>query len=445
MQTQKNYKNVGMQILVPNNSVEPFNTVFSGSPELSSSCNLEGCSTELERVAIDRIPATSKSGKPLMPCKPAKARKLIESGKAVKKWSKLGVFCIQLTFDPTSELNKNQKVVLGIDPGSKFDGYAITTKTVNLTGMSELPSGIAKKLETRRVMRKARRYRNTRQRQKRFDNRSRERFIAPSQKAKVEFRLKIIRELCKLYPVTDFAVEDVRFNHYEKRWGKHFSTVEIGKNQLYSELRKTGELHTFKGHQTKEERERLGLKKTSKKDKRDPESHATDAVALASLVNPAEVISMYPFYVWKRYQNRRRQLHKLEPERSGKRRREGGTNAIQPFKKNDVVIYEGKLARAGGFMKDRISLHQYNLYNKRFTQSGIANKCQRLFNQRIMFDIQGGGVRFLAVTQNGASATPAPHEIQMTSEKCGETVNLGDFADQDVEFQECPSGRCPVI
>jgi len=34
---------------------------------------------------------------------------------------------------------------------------------------------------------------------------------------------------------------------------------------------------------------------------------------------------------------------------------------------------------------------------------------------------------------------------QYICEKCGETYKLGDFADQDVEFQECAGGRCGVI
>ncbi len=387
MQTQKSYKNVGMQTLVPNNSAEPFNATFSEA-ELSFFSNSEGCSTELERVAINRIPVLSKNGTPLMPCKPAKARKLLESGKAIKKWSKLGIFYIQLTFDPTSEPNKNQKVVLGIDPGSKFDGYAVTTEIVNLTGMSELPSGIADKLETRRRMRRARRYRNTRHRPCRFDNRNREGFIAPSQRAKVEFRLKIVKELCKLYPATDFAVEDVRFNHYEKRWGKHFSTVEIGKTILYTELQKIGTLHFFNGYETKETREKLSLKKSSKKESRKPESHATDAIALAFMVKPIKVTSIYPFYVWKRYQNAKRQLHRLEPDTDGIRRRYGGSNSLNPFKKNDVVRFKGELARVGGFMDKKISLHNYNLNNKRFTQNATLDNCYRLFNQRIMFEVE---------------------------------------------------------
>ena len=35
-----------------------------------------------------------------MPCKPGKARKLLRIGKASKKRNKLGIFYLQLTFDP---------------------------------------------------------------------------------------------------------------------------------------------------------------------------------------------------------------------------------------------------------------------------------------------------------------------------------------------------------
>jgi hypothetical protein len=203
MQTQKNYKNVGIHTLVPNSSLEPFNSTLGvKSLKLSSSCILEGCSTVAGQTAIGKIPVLSKDGKLLMPCSYTKARKLLNKGKAVKKWSKLGVFYIQLTFNPLSELNKNQQVVIGIDPGSKFDGYTVTSKVVNLTGMAELPTGISEKLEQRRTMRRARRFRNCRRRPARFDNRNKDGFIAPSVKAKINFRLKIVKELSKIYPVT---------------------------------------------------------------------------------------------------------------------------------------------------------------------------------------------------------------------------------------------------
>ena len=386
MQKQKNYKNAGTQILIPDNSVEPFNTMSSGNTGLSSSSNLEGCETILEKIAINRVPVQNKSGKPLMPCKPTKARKLLRDGKAVKKWSKLGIFYIQLCFDPESEQNKNQTVVLGLDPGSKFDGYSVTSKTVNVTGMSELPSGIADKLETRRTMRRARRYRNCPRREKRFDNRNRGGFIAPSQKAKVDFRLKIVTELCKLYPVTDFVVEDVRFNHYKKQWGKHFSTVEIGKAFVYEELRKLGNLILKDGFETSIRRKELGLRKGSKKKEREPESHATDAIALASFAKDLDSVAVPLFYVWKRYQNSRRQLHRFKPNKKGIRTRYGGSDSLSGFKKNDVVIHQGELVRIGGYMGNRMSLHEFDLDNKRFTQSGNPIDCIKLFNQKVMFE-----------------------------------------------------------
>ncbi len=407
MQTQKNYKNVGMHILVPNNSVEPLNTTFGGNTELSSSCSLEGCSTELEKAVISRVPVISKSNKQLMPCKPAKARKLLRDGKAEGKWSKMGIFYIQLAFDPQSELNRDQKITVGIDPGSKFDGYAVTSKVVNVTGMSELPARIADKLETRRTMRRARRFRNTRRRMSRFDNRNKDGFISPSQKAKVDFRLKIIKELCKLFPCTDFVVEDVRFNHFKKRYGKHFSTVEIGKTLFYKELKTLGNVILIDGTETKKRREELGLKKSSKKNKREPESHATDAIALASIVNGLEALSIYPFYVWKRYQNSRRQLHKFEPDKTGKRRREGGTNSLSGFKKNDVVVYQRELARVGGYMNNRLSLHEYDIGNKRFTQNGKAEDCHKLCNQKIMFE------RIVKVGHDSSMQSIAGHPLPM--------------------------------
>jgi hypothetical protein len=55
-------------------------------------------------AAIGRIPVVSASGKHLMPCKPAKARKLLEAGKAVERRSEDGCFYIQLKFDPSSPI-----------------------------------------------------------------------------------------------------------------------------------------------------------------------------------------------------------------------------------------------------------------------------------------------------------------------------------------------------
>jgi len=274
---------------------------------------------------------------------------------------------------------------LSIDPGSKWDGVAvISEKGVLTSGMLVLPSKVAEKLEQRRQMRRARRYRKTPRRAKRFDNRRRpDGWIAPSQKAKVDFRTKIVDELCKLYPVNRFAVEDVRFNHYKKRWGKHFSTVEIGKTKFYQHLEKVGGLSLYDGVETSNQREKLGLPKNPIKRELSWDTHAVDAIAIGCAELGCE--NPYPpeFWVWKRFEYARRQLRRLEPDKSGIRRRYGGSWSIPPFKKADVVLWHGRLARVGGFMDSKVSLHSFGLRNKRFTQNASPDECTGLFNQQI--------------------------------------------------------------
>lgn len=86
---------------------------------------------------MQRVPVLHKDGTPLMPCKPAKARKLIRDGKAVKHWTREGSFYIQLKFETSKH---TQPMCLGIDPGAKFDGYAVLTdKEIVTSAMAILP------------------------------------------------------------------------------------------------------------------------------------------------------------------------------------------------------------------------------------------------------------------------------------------------------------------
>lgn len=380
------YKNGRVRDLALPTSAEPLNAMADRRINPSLPCNDEGHSNpDWGETGIGKVPVISANGKPLMPCRPSKARKLLAKGLAEKHWSKLGIYYIRLKFEPKSELNKDQEVCLAVDTGSKWDGVAAISKEGVLTsGMLVLPSKVAEKLEQRRQMRRARRYRKTPRRARRFDNRrGSQGRVAPSQKAKVDFRVKVVDELCKLYPVSKFAVEDVRFNHYKKRWGKYFSTVEIGKAKFYQHLRKLGKLALFTGVETAKLREELGLQKNPIKRELSWDTHAVDAIAIGCAEIKCE--NPYPpeFWVWKRFEYARRQLHRLEPSKGGARRRYGDSWSIPPFKKADVVLWHGKLARVGGFMDGQISLHTYGLNNKRFTQKANPNECTRLFNQQI--------------------------------------------------------------
>jgi len=380
------YKNGRLQDLDLPSSPEPLNGTVTENGSLSLPCNVEGHETLTGEPVIGRIPVVSADGTPLMPCRPSKARKLLERGLAEKHWNKLGQFYLQLKFQPKLDLNVNQQVCLAVDPGSKWDGIAvISTKGVLTCGMLVLPSKVAEKLTQRRQMRRARRYRKTPRRAKRFDNRRRrDGWIAPSQKTKVDFRTKIVDELCHLYPVSRFAVEDVRFNHYKKRWGKHFSTVEIGKAEFYKHLRTLGELTLYTGVETATLRKRFSLSKNPVKKELTWTTHAVDAIAVGSA--DVRCVNPYPpeFWVWKRLEYARRQLYRLEPDKGGVRRRYGGSWSIPPFRKGDVVLWHDRLARVGGFMDGHgISLHSFGLKNKRFTQAANPSKCVRLFNQHV--------------------------------------------------------------
>jgi hypothetical protein len=249
--------------------------------------------------------------------------------------------------------------------------------------MLELPTNIADKLTQRRQLRRNRRYRKCRCRPARFDNRRKpEGWVAPSQRAKVDFRLKIIAELCKLYPVTDFAVEDVRFNHYTKRWGRFFSTVEVGKAQLYGVLQSMGHLQLYEGWQTEETRGQLDLKKCSSKSRRCVESHAVDALALCYRGLATQDLTAPEFWVFKRPHLRRRSLHLQTPQKGGVRRVHGGTVALG-IPKNTVCLWRGGLYRTGGSTQGRLSLHDLSLEAKRVTQRARLEDLSLLYHQAI--------------------------------------------------------------
>jgi hypothetical protein len=132
-------------------------------------------------------------GKPLTPTTPAKARKLLAAGVAKRVWSKFGTFGIQMKEDTRQE---TPLTTLGYDPGSKFEGHAVVCDQENILLVKvDLPDKdkIVKKLTKRYTLRRSRRYRKCRRRPDRSHNRVRVGFIAPSQRAIVQSRLKVPR------------------------------------------------------------------------------------------------------------------------------------------------------------------------------------------------------------------------------------------------------------
>ncbi|MCP4113150.1 MAG: HNH endonuclease [Desulfobacteraceae bacterium] len=148
----------------------------------------------------------NKNGSPLMPCRPAKARHLLDAGKAEVR--NLFPFTIRLTWDCEENV---QPVTVGIDKGSRKTGLScVGNSRILLSGIINHRTDIKKKMEARSANRRARRNRKW-YRQPRFDNRGsskRSGRIPPSVKANAE---EVVRAVGKIpLPVSEIIAEDVQ-------------------------------------------------------------------------------------------------------------------------------------------------------------------------------------------------------------------------------------------
>ena len=151
-------------------------------------------------------------GNPLMPTeRHGKVRRLLKEGKA--KVVKRCPFTIQLLYDST---RYTQEVNLGIDAGSKHIGVSATTKEKVLYEADvELRNDIVDLISTRKEARKRRRYRNTRYRKARFNNRvstKKAGWLAPSIKQKIQTHLTVVANVYKILPVKNLIVETASFD-----------------------------------------------------------------------------------------------------------------------------------------------------------------------------------------------------------------------------------------
>ncbi|MHB8596204.1 MAG: RRXRR domain-containing protein [Ktedonobacteraceae bacterium] len=155
-----------------------------------------------------RIPVVDSRGMPLMPCTPSKARHLLKEGKAHPKRNKVGLFYLQLTYAQEPD---NQPLVVGVDPGSSFEGYSVVgTKDTVLNLMVEAPTHVNDAVEARRTMRRARRFRKWK-RPCRSNNRlNRKKRIAPSTRSRWEAKARVVTHLMTILPLSCVVVEDVQ-------------------------------------------------------------------------------------------------------------------------------------------------------------------------------------------------------------------------------------------
>lgn len=153
----------------------------------------------------------SKQGTPLMPTERfGKVRRMLKNSLAhvVRRIP----FTIQLDYDTT---DFTQPITLGIDAGSKHVGVSATTTEKELYAADvELRNDIVDKLSTRRAQRRTRRSR-LRHRKPRFDNRVSSKnkgWLAPSVENKVHTHMSVVKNVCKILPVSNIVVETASFD-----------------------------------------------------------------------------------------------------------------------------------------------------------------------------------------------------------------------------------------
>jgi len=170
-----------------------------------------------------------------MPCRPARARKLLDEGKAAvyRRYP----FTIILKY--VVEEPQTQEVELKVDPGSKTTGLALVAnfkrgrRVVFAANLSHRGGVIKQNLDKRRAVRCGRRSRNCRHRQPRFANRTRPKgWLAPSLRSRVENVQTWARRLAGLAPVSRIEVETVRFDTHLLH-NPEVSGVKYQQGELY--------------------------------------------------------------------------------------------------------------------------------------------------------------------------------------------------------------------
>lgn len=178
----------------------------------------------------------NKHGEPLMPCSPRKARILLKQEKACVV--KRTLFTIKLLYGSS---NYKQPITLGVDAGSKHVGLSATTEKYELYCEEFLPrNDVVNLLSTRRELRRNRRYRKTRYRAPRFNNRVRSKhkgWLAPSVEVKIQEHITVIKHICKILPISLVRVETAEFDTQRLKAMMEGRPLPVGEDYQNGEMK----------------------------------------------------------------------------------------------------------------------------------------------------------------------------------------------------------------
>ena len=338
-----------------------------------------------------RVPVLNPDGSAAMPTKSSRARRWVQDGKAIGKWNDLGIYYLQLLVPPSD--TKTQPITLGCDPGKSYSGFGFQSAKATLfrghavlpfqrvkerLGSARIKNGkVIQNVRGRALQRRVRRGRRINRnlpfelrnhRQKRFNNRIKSK-LPPSILASRLMEIRIVKELCSIFPIADIVYEvvkadvDLTSGRKSAKSGKGFSTVMVAQYWCIEQLAEFAPVTPMYGWQkdgngTSQIRKYLGLYKDKKNKKNPtPQTHAVDGVALAA----SKFISFKPFatknshgHDWQgeititdsvfrviaRPAYFRRALHFDNPTKGGIKKRKGGTVTPFGYRAGDYVEAE---------------------------------------------------------------------------------------------------------
>jgi RRXRR protein len=350
------------------------------------------------------VPVLDSKNKPLFPCKERRARCLMQRGKAVPYWQK-GVFCIKLTRKESENREEYSEIIIGLDTGSKREGYTIASVKGVILNITTDTKGyyVKEKIETRRMLRNNRRQRNTPYRKNRLNRATHHKERLPvSTYVRWNTKLLMVKYLLSIIPITSINVEDIkaptRKEKGKRKWNGSFSPLEHGKNWFYRELKDLG-LTVIKtgGYETKQYRDQRSFTKIKNKLAYVWEAHNVDSHVLAEIGLKTEIKPYLGLWQIEFLKFKRRALHKQNPVKGGYRWREGGTVSMG-LRRGSVLLYQPKqkkkdkkrkpkkLCYLGGSSNGKISIHSIltgGRKNRRINKSSV--KVLYTQNRRVQF------------------------------------------------------------
>lgn len=336
-----------------------------------------------------------KNNEPLMPCHPARARELLRKKRAIYFW-RAGIFCIRLLDRVGGE---KQPVALGIDPGSKREGFTVKSrhhtylnvqsKAVDWLSPDKHPvtkkrmfKKALSKIEIRAELRRTRRSRNAPYRKERGDNRLKnKKRIPPSTHARWQAKLRVVDIAHKLFPLDYVVVEDIKAESKkgQRRWNVSFNPLQVGKTWFYEQIDKLGlPCYKIPGWMTAQARKDLGFKKSSNKLASKFNSHCIDSWTLANMFvgghiapDNTEMLLLNPL------PTNRRKLHEILPAKKGVRR---SRNKKAIFEKNALIWFANKIYLCGGVGSSKNSISLNDMDGKRVKRSVTTKKTKLIYN-----------------------------------------------------------------